>query len=237
MEQYNMKANFYPATEPKNGYLGFADLTISNAIRIRGIAVFEDREGDGHHIQFPEYGEGETRGSYIIPSSKEAYAQMLGVIESAMNDPENHFGWVTGKMNPELQVSGRAVTEPYADGRFSVNVADICTLRGVATREVNYEKDGKAGHFVSVDVPVLTPYERDGEKVYPPVFEGLKSKYERDGQEQEKDFGLLMRNLVLAERKKVLEKHEDLDKQIEGAEQKAAGQVPAQQAPEKEATR
>ena len=217
---YNMKSNFYPAKEPKNGYIGMADLTIANAIRIRGIAVFE-KDGQ-RHMQFPGYGEGENRGSYVIPASKEAYSEMLAVVEKAIADPEQHFGWTSGKMNPRLEVSGGAVSEPYADARFSVVVEDLCTLRGVSTREVEYQKDGKDAKFVSMDMPTLPPYEKDGEKVYPAVFEGLKSEYEKDGEKKVKDFGDLMNGLILNKRKELLERRPSLDEQVNGAEQKAA---------------
>ena len=234
MEQYNMKANFYPAAEPKNGYIGFADLTIAEAIRIRGIAVFE-KDGGGYNIHFPGYGEKDT--SFVSPSSKEAYAQMLSVVESAVKDPEHHFGWQTGKYNPELSVKGWAVNEPYADSRYHLQVGDLCQLHQLSARVVDYKDDGKDKSFVSVDLPTLPPYpDKDGNQVYPPVFEGLKSPYEKDGVKKEKDFGLLIRNLVLAERKKVLE-HPPLEEQIDNAAQRSTNNAPAHGAPEKSAVR
>lgn len=228
---YAMTSNFYPAKEVKNGYIGMADLTIAKALRIRGIAVFE-KDGE-KHIQFPGYGEGEAKGSYVIPASKDAYAQMLSVVEKAVADPEHHFGWVTGKVNPRLTVTGGAVTEPYADARFSIEVEDLCTLRGVSTREVEYEKDGETNKFVSVDLPSLPPYEVDGEKVYPSVFEGLTSEYEKDGEPKRKNFGELITGLVLSKRKELLERRPSLNEQVGKAEGKAAKadtgkEVPAQ---------
>ena len=220
MKHYSMKANFYPAQEPKNGYIGMADFTIANAIRIRGIAVFE-KEGS-HHIQFPGYGEGESRGSYVIPASKDAYAEMLSVVEKAIADPEHHFGWTTGQMNPRLEVSGFAVTEPYADGRFSIAIEDLCTLQGITTHEVPYSRDGKPDKFVAVDMPSLDPYEKEGKKVYPAAFEGLVDSYEKDGEKKTKDFGKLIHGLVLGKRKELLERHPSIDEQVNQAQQKAA---------------
>ena len=233
---YNMKSNFYPAKEPKNGYLGMADLTIANAIRIRGIAVFENKEEAGYHIQFPGYGEGENRGSYVVPASKEAYAQMLGVVEKAIHD-DNHFGWETGTVNPQLTVRGGAVTEPYADARFAIIVEDVCTLAGVSTRVVDYEKDGKPASFVSVDYPSMPPYEKDGEKVYPPVYEGLKVEYEKDGEKKTKDFGDLMNGLVMKKRQEVLNRHPSLEEQVDNAEQKAAQEKTGKDGPAPEKAR
>lgn len=235
---YNLKANFYPAKEPKNGYLGFADLTVANAIRMRGIAVFENADGSGHHIQFPGYGEGAEARHYIVPDSKEAYAAMLQVIEKAMEDKEKYFGWSSGKMNPRLEVKGHAVDEPYADSRYTINVEGLCSLHGISTREANYkDKDGNDKSFIAVDVPNLPPYEKDGEKVYPGVFEGLKSKYERDGKEEVKDFGRLIRHLVLAERKQVLEQRPSLAEQVATAAEKTGKIDSSKNAPVPEMTR
>ena len=218
---YNLKANFFPAHEPKNGYIGVANLTIGNAIRINGIAVFDNHDNGGHHIQFPGYGEGDKAGSYVIPSSKEAYAAMLDVVEKAIGN-ENHFGWSAGEMNPRMSVSGIAVEEPLADGRFSIDIQDLCSLRGVTTREVNYTEAGNVKSFVSVDMPSLPPYtNRENKTVYPNVFEGLVSKYEKDGHPKEKDFGQLIRDLVLSERIKAHDRRPSLEETMSRAQEAA----------------
>lgn len=236
MKNYHLSSNFYPAAEEKNGYIGMADITVANALRIRGIAVFE-KDGE-HHIQFPGWGEGEDRKSYVIPASKEAYAALLAVVKKAVADPQHHFGWTTGQMNPRLEVSGKAVTEPYADARFNLSVENLCTVTGISTREVKYTKDdGKPGKFIAVDMPSLDPYEKEGKLVYPVAFEGLKSEYEKDGEKKSKDFGDLINGLVLAERKKVLSRHPSLDDQVKNAEQKAAQNQAEKEAPALEPAR
>lgn len=78
-----LTANFFPAEEQKNGYIGKANITIANAIRLNGISVFMPEAG-GIHISFPEFGEGENRASYVIPKSKEAYEAMLDVVAKAV---------------------------------------------------------------------------------------------------------------------------------------------------------
>ena len=231
MEQYNMRANFYPAKTPTNGFIGSADLAISDILRLRGIAVFENSDGPGHHIQFPSFGEGQNRVSYVVPHSKEAHGQILDVIEKAIADQEQHFGHVAGKRNPQLSVSGQPVFEPYADARFSLAVGDICTIYGITTREVPYERsDGKDGSFVAVNVPNLPPYEKDGETIYPPIFKGLKSSYEKDGQRHDVDYGQMIRYMVLSEREKALAKL-PLENQMDAASQKAMPVGPVKDAP------
>lgn len=229
-----LTANFYPAAEPKNGYIGKANITIADAIRINGISVFTPESG-GINIAFPEFGEGDNRRSYVVPKSKDAYEAMLTVVLKAVADKEHHFGFTTGEYGPHMDVHGKAVNEPYADARFSIEVEDICTLYGVTTRPVNYEKDGKDRSFVSVDKPTIATFENSaGETQYRPAFEGRVSVWkDKEGVEQKRDWGQLMNGLVLAERKAVLERKPALDDQMKNAESRTA---PAQEtsAPAKE---
>lgn len=236
MEQYNLRANFYPINEPINGFIGTADLAISNIIRLKGIAVFEDKDGNGgHHIQFPGFGESDSFKSYVIPHSPEAFKQMLDVVEKAIA-AEKHFSFVTGKRNAHLTVEGRAVDEPYADGRYSLQVGDICTIHGITTNEITYTKDNKERTFTQVAVPNLPPYEKDGDTVYPPIFKALKSTWkDTDGKDHSMDYNQFIRHLVLTEREKVLGK-EPLDQQVDAAGKKAQ-QGAEKKAPEKETQR
>lgn len=233
MEQYNLRANFYPAKEPINGFIGTADLAISNIIRLRGIAVFEDKDSKGgHHIQFPGFAGGNTYKSYVIPHSSEAYAQLLDVVEKAIA-AEDHFGHVSGKRKAFLSVEGRTVDEPHADGRYALQVGDILTVHGITTNEISLKRDNKESSFIAVNVPNLPPYEMDGEKVYTPIFKGLKSTWEKDGKPASLDYGQLIHHLVLSERQKILGK-EPLDQQVGNAEKKAKQGVSGTDAPAKE---
>ena len=197
---FKMTSNFYPAEEPKNGYIGKADLTIAEAIRINGISVFENNGVIG--MRLPEYERRDNglRESYVIPKSTEVYASMLKTIEMAVKDEKYHFGHVNGKYNPFISVSGKKVDEPYADGRFSIDIENTCTLYGVKTRIRNAEKEP----FVAVDMPTISKYTNsENEVVYKPAFEGLTYKHMRDGKEEYKHFDTLIKNLVRAEREKV----------------------------------
>lgn len=228
-----LTANFFPAEEQKNGYIGKANITIADAIRINGISVFAPESG-GLNISFPEFGEGDNRRSYVVPKSKEAYEALLTVVAKAVSS-EKHFGFTTGEYGPHMDVHGKAVNEPYADARFSIDVEDICVLYGLTTRVVPYEKDGKDHSFVSVDKPTIATYENaEGETQYRPAFEGRVSVWkDKEGVEQKRDWGQLMNGLVLAERKHVLERKPALEDQVKNAEARTA---PAQEnaAPAKE---
>lgn len=234
MEKFNLRAKFYPANEPVNGFIGYATIFASDVIKLRGISVFENAEGPGHHIQFPSFGEDNV--SYVVPHNKDAYAQFLDVVEKAI-ESENHFAFAGGKRNLKLEVSGKAVTEPHADGRFSLKVDNLCTIYGISTERVSYEKDGEQRAFTSVRVPNLRPYEKDGETVYTPIFEGLSTSWkDKEGQERHLDYSQMIAVMVKSERKKLLEKP-PLDNQIQGAAGKAGQEAPTKDAPGKEATR
>lgn len=244
MENYNMSANFYPLNEPKNGFIGSANVLIANGIRIRGISVFE-KDG-AYNIQFAGFGDGENRKSYVVPASKEAYAQFLSVIEKAIAEPENHFAWSSGKYFEwdetnkkfkDLEITGEAVQEPYADARFQIEIKDLCTLFGTTTQEVA-KKGEKGGTFISVRPPKLDSYEKAGETVYPPVYEGWVNKYEKDGKEHKFDFGRYLDGAIVALRKDLLNRHPSLDAQIkDAAAQSAAQPEPGKDPVSKEAQR
>lgn len=227
---YNTTANFYPAMEQKNNYIGRADITVANAIKLRGIAVFVNDEGNVN-LYFPTYNlKNGAKRSYIWPVSEEALADMTQVVTDAIADMEHHFGHASGKYSPLLKVTGHLVDEPYADARFSLEVEGFCTLNGISTREVEYAEDGKVNKFVAVDMPTLQPYvNKDNETVYPPIFEGLNSKYEtQDGKKKSKDYGDLIRGLILAERKNLMERKPELDDSIAAAKDtKAQKKAPA----------
>lgn len=242
MDQYKMNANFRPAPEPKNGHIGYADVTIADAIKIYDISVFQKKDGT-YNFHFPDFplADGKHRHGFVVAENAEARAQFLDVIVKAVNDQEHHFGWATGKQNPFLSVSGRAVQEAHADARFTVKVGDLCTLCGIKTEEVNFKKENEEpGKFVAVNFPLRKPYEKEGETVYPHVFEALKDGKafnKETGKEEPKDFEALLNNLIRGERKNVLEKKTALNDKIADASQKAGQADPGKDAPAQEVQR
>ena len=221
---YNMKSNFYPSAEQKNGHIGYADITVADAIRLNGISVFVKDDGN-LNLAFPSFeGKDGTQHSYVIPANKDAYADMVQVVTDAVADQDHHFGHATGKYGPYLSVKGHLVDEPYADARFSVEVENFCTLTGISTRVAQLKEQD--GSFIAVDLPTQRPYEnKEGELVYPPAFEGLVSKYEtQDHEKKSKDYGTLMRNLILTERKNLLERKPELNNVIAAAEKSSQQQ-------------
>ena len=235
---YALKANFYPAQDPKAGYIGKADITVANAVRLNNISVFE-KDG-AYHIDFAKFGKEGNERSYIIPSSKEAYAAMVDVIAKAVAD-EKHFGYTRGDLGVHLEVNGALVNEPYADGRFSVAVGELCTLNGICTRVVPYEKDGQDSSFVSVDLPVVpgadgkaqTWTDKEGEKQVNHQFECLPVTWkDKEGKEQKADYERILTGKVLAKRKHLMEP--SLDEKIAEGKAQVAGTEKAADAPAKE---
>lgn len=129
---------------------------------------------------------------------------MVAVVENAIVD-ENHFGYSKGDYGVRLEVNGARVNEPYADGRFSIKVGDFCTLNGISTRVVEYEKGGKDDSFVAVDLPCVEDADgkvkmytdKNGKEHADLQFEGVKNKFtNKDGKEVSTDYGVLINNLV-----------------------------------------
>lgn len=234
---YALKANFYPAQEPKGGYVGKADITIANAVRLNNISVFDDGAGN-RSISFAKFGKDNER-SYVIPSSKEAYAAMLAVVGKAM-DSENHFATEKGDFGVKLEVNGAKVNEPYADGRFTVTVGDFCTLNGISTREASYTKDGEKKSFVAVDIPAVRDEEgkvksytdKDGNQHVNLQYECLKDKYKnKEGKETSTDYQALMNNMIRKCRKEL---GNSLDASIDEAKAQQASSAKENSAPVKE---
>lgn len=208
---YALKANFYPAQAPNCGYIGKADITIANAVRLNNISVFENTADGTRSIAFAKFGKDNER-SYIIPSSKESYAAMLAVVSKAV-DSENHFAVEKGDFGVKLEVSGAKVNEPYADGRFTVTIGDFCTLNGISTREASFTKDGEKKTFIAVDIPAVRDEEgkvksytdKDGNQHVNLQYECLKDKYKnKEGKEVSTDYQALMNNMIRKCRKEML---------------------------------
>lgn len=236
-----LSANFYPAKEEKNGYLGKANITIADAIRLNDVSVFRSRFDDSINLRFPEYEiSGGEKLSYVTPKSPEAYAALCGVVAQAMEN-ENHFGFITGtylKNQPgeRIEVHGKAVQEPYADARFNVDIADVVSLHGIRTYRESFEKNGRKGQFTSVKMPIIRSYETaEGEKRYQQAFEGrIRTGTLEDGTDFTIDYADKLQGLILAERKIVLnlDRKPSLSDQMKDAEASKGGQA-AKDAPVK----
>lgn len=222
---YALKANFYPAPEPKNGYIGKADLTIGNAVRLNNIGVFKNEQDGKYSIALPKFGSKDNERSYVIPSSGDTYSAMAAVVGKAV-EAENHFAFEKGDLGVKLEVNGARVNEQYADGRFSVKVGDFCTLNGISTREVDYKRDGEDKSFVAVDLPQVRDNDgnvkfytdHDGNQKANLQFEFLKDKYtNKEGKEVSTDYQALANNMI---RKHRNELGQSLDATIDAANSK-----------------
>lgn len=203
-----MTSNFHPASEPKNGYIGKASITIANGVRLNNISVFEK---DGKRtIDFGSYKSKDEERSYVQPSSKEAYAAMVDVVSAAV-DNKDHFAIAQGDYSMKFEVRGALVEEPYADGRFSVSVGDLCTLNSITTRVVPFQKDGKDAQFTSVEMPrvydadgKISMYtDKDGKEQANLQFEPLVNTWTEDGKEKKHDYVRDLRIAVLSKRKEL----------------------------------
>ena len=225
---YALRTNFYPAEEPKNGYVGKATLDVANAVRINNISVFE-KDG-AYSIAFSDYGDKEKGGSYFVPGSKEVYAAILGVIEKAVAN-ENHFAFEKGKYGLKFEARGTKVEEPYADGRYSVSMGEFGTLHGITSRWVEVVKDGEKHGFIGVNMPVsrdadgkVRMYKNaEGKDVPSFEFQGLLSQWkDLEGKDVSLDYGAKLVNAVKKARKelypeKYAERKQSFENQVNGA--------------------
>ena len=214
-------ANFHAAQEPKRGgnseytYIGKANLTIGDAIRLNSISVFENEKNGHFSIDFPGFGDS---GEYVIPKSKEAYAAMCSVIADAAKSKEG-YAYQLGENNPDIIVTGKQVTEPYADARFTIEVGDMVALYGVSTRIAGRE----GNEFVAVDFPNIgEPHEVNGQTYYNKAFDGIVSKWQdKDGNEHTTDYHQLLNMMVKGKRKELTRSFED---RLKDAQEKSANQ-------------
>lgn len=232
-----LKANFRPITPSENGPLGFADITVANAVRLNGVAIFVK---DGKcSLSFTKYGQNDEY-SYVVPRSPEAYAAMLGVVEKAMTS-EKQFAVVPGENKISFEVTGVRVEEPYADGRFTVMVGDLCALNGITTREVTLEKDGQPEKFVSMDLPVqrdaegkIRMYEnKKGKQVASHQYDLLVRVWkDKEGKEKKFNFHNFVGNMVRGKRAEL--GAQTLEDKIAAGKEAADAQQKTADAPQKE---
>lgn len=207
-----ISAFFNPAKEEKNGYLGKATIIIADGISLEDVSVFRSQYDGTPYIRFPQFEVGQEgrKLSYVTYDNDEVYAAMCSVVAQAM-ESEKHFAFIPGsylKNEPgeRIEVHGKAVQEPYADARFTVDVAGMVTLHGIKTHRQAFEKNGRKGEFTAVRLPVVRSYETaDGETHYQHPFQGrIRSGTLDDGTEFTIDYADMLQGLVLAERKIVL---------------------------------
>ena len=214
-------ANFHAAQEPKRGgnseytYIGKANITIGDAVRLNGISVFENEKNGQFSIDFPGFGEG---GEYVIPKSPEAYAAMRDCIAKAAKSQQG-YAYELGNNNPDIIITGKQVNEPYADARFIIEVGDMVALYGVSTRIAGHE----GNEFVAVDYPNIgEPYEANGQKHYNKAFEGIVAKWpDNDGNEHTTDYGQHLNMMVRGKRKELMRSFDD---RVKDAQEKSANQ-------------
>lgn len=243
---YKLLANFSPAAEEKNGYIGKADVTVADAIRINGISVFKNQDGT-YSFRLPEH-----NGKYKnISLADGVSAAMVDAIGRAV-EAENHFSVVDGERSvrmvdyenekANLTIAGKAVKEPYADGRYTMELAGFGTFSGITTHVVPYEKDGEKRTFVSVDMPKIRNVDgtvrmstnADGKEVATEEFTGIiRKSLDANGEEHPMDWAQKIADAIRFTRREVLNLNKDasLDGKIAGAEAQRDESAPAKNAP------
>lgn len=232
---YDLKANFAPVPKPVNGFIGKADFTVAGSIRINNVSVFQT-EDKSYRISYSEYGN--TGKTYFVPRTPEVHAAIVNVIKLAV-EAEDHFGHVTGDRclrttdshnnKKNMEITGHLVNEPYADGRYSIDILDFGNLHGIITREAVNKTTNEP--FIAVNMPsVIGPdgkvkmYEgKNGKPRAAKEFEGVLYSYENnEGKKQTINYEHILASRVRELRDGLMrEKTEEkasLDSQVAAAE-------------------
>lgn len=196
---YQLKSSFRPASSHKNSYIGKADITVGNAVKLNDVSVFEK---DGIiKIHFQSYGE--KQYGFVVPHSKDVYAALCNIVEKAVHS-KNHEAFENGEVNPTFTVTGAKVSDSFVDGRFSVEIPGFCKLNGISTRELNAENK----ECVSVLFPAVRDangqikmVNRNGKASPLCVFEGINISYvDKEDKVKTKNYQNILSYLVRSKR-------------------------------------
>lgn len=203
--RYHLKAQFYPAPDPNGRCIGKADLTLNDAILIRGISVLQQERGKKLSLRFPTYGP--TKQSYVLPENKAVYMQMLQVIRAAVKADGFHIAEQKGTAKLSLSVTGELVEDFLIDGFFSLVVEGFCTLDGITTYVHQNQATASLRQSAAVQLPFLPP-DLTLEKKHRclVVFQGLQNAVNPyTGEAELFDYEAFIKELVLQKRAQLLQ--------------------------------
>ena len=192
---YDLKAHFYPAREQKDGYLGRVDLTVGDAVRIRGIAVFAKGKSAELLLRFPSFGE--PPQSHIYPANKDAYFLMLRLAKAAVANHSYHYSHIPGDLDPDLSIQGQLAEKGPPRGLFSLSIDGFCMLNGITTSAD--PSSGKEERDIAVQFPNLPSFQdENGQLKSFPIFQGLVAAVYDDSGEKlyDRDYDAYIRKMV-----------------------------------------
>lgn len=188
----------------------YADVTIGNAITLRGIKLIAGEKGDFVAMPTRKYEkDGEVKYADIFyPKSAETRTALLETFQKAY-EAEDKYAYSNGDVNPEFDVKVSPVENSSSSlaAWVSLNIGDDFIVNNIA---INKTSKGLMVNFPSVK------YEKDGETKYNELVAPEKAEWtDKDGNEHSKDYGKIIRGLIINAYKEL---KPSLSEQIDNAE-------------------
>lgn len=169
----------------------YADVTIGNAITLRGIKLISGEKGDFVAMPSRKYQkDGEDKYKDIFyPKSEEARATLLDTFQKAY-ESEDGYAYSNGDLNPEFSV----IVYPMENGSSSLvawatlSVGDEFIVNNIAINKTTN---------LTVNFP-STKYEKDGKTKYSELVAPKKAEWtDNDGKACSKDYRKIISGLVI----------------------------------------
>lgn len=169
----------------------YADVTIGNAVTLRGIKLIESEKGDFVAMPSRKY-EKDGEDNYIdifFPKSNEARAALLETFQMAYESKDG-YAYTNGDLNPEFSVRVSPVENNSKLAAWaSLNIDDDFVIRNIA---INKTSKGLMVNFPAVK------YEKDGEIKYSDLVAPKKAEWTNmDGTDCSKDYKKIINGLII----------------------------------------
>lgn len=170
----------------------YADVTIGNAITLRGIKLIESEKGDFVAMPTRKY-EKDGEDKYLdifYPKSDEARAALLETFRKAY-ESKDEYAYTNGNLNPEFNVTVSPVENSSTALRAwaTLNIGDDFVVRNISINETS--------KGLMVNFPAAK-YEKDGETKFNELVTPKKSEWtDKDGNACSKDYNKIICGLII----------------------------------------
>lgn len=170
----------------------YADVTIGNAITLRGIKLVSGTNGDFVAMPTRKYQKdgGDKYTDIFYPKSEAVRAALLETFQKAY-ESKDKYAYTNGEVNPEFDVKIHpvAISSSNLVAWATLSIGDEFIVNNIA---VNETSKGLMVNFPSVK------YEKDGETKYDELVSPKKAEWiDKDGKDCSKDYDKIIRGLVI----------------------------------------
>lgn len=196
-----------------NNVKAFADVTIGNAITLKGIKLIESAKGILVGMPSTKGNDKDGNDKYFdkfYAKSAEARAALLDTFQKAY-DSADGYAYANGDINPEFKVIVSPVQSeksPNLKAWATLAVGDDFIVKNIA---LNQTEKG-----LMVNFPAVKGQDKDGNDKFYDIVKPEVSKWkDKDSTEHSKDYGKIIRGLIINEYKEL---KPTLSEQIDNAE-------------------